>query len=238
MRQTTRQREELLRKAALKVFCRKGYHYASIRDIAQEARMQTGSVYYYVNSKEDLLENALTADLEEMTATIEQIANSDLPPEKKLREALNANMCFIADHRDGVGVFMQDWHSLSADRVSKVIAKRDYYENLFRRIVQEGISEGVFREVDVSLITFAIFGMCNYSFVWYSPNGKRSARDIAEAFSDLLLDGLAASIPKEDERRKHRSKLQITRNITALRETLESAYEAQVRALHEIEREL
>lgn len=238
MRETTRKREEILRRAALKVFCRKGYHYASIRDIAKEAGIQTGSVYYYVASKEDLLEDALTSDLEEMSGLIEPIVNSDLSPDQKLREALRAHVGYVSENLDGLGVFMQDWHSLSPERESKVIAKRDYYESLFRKIIQEGIRSGHFNDVDVGLVTFAIFGMCNYLFIWFSPNGRRSAYEIAEAFAELLLNGLLASATKEDERRKHRSRLLIAKNVGALRQALHTFHETQVQALAEIEQEL
>ncbi len=238
VRETTRKREEILRKAALKVFCRKGYHYASIRDIAKEAGIQMGSVYYYVNTKEDLLESALTSDLDEMTATIEQIANRNLSPEEKLREAIYAHMSFVSENLDGLGVFMQDWHSLSADREATVIARRDYYEGLFRKIIEEGITSGDFSDVDARLVTFAIFGMCNYLFIWFSPNGKLSAREIAEGFANLLLNGLAASATKEDQRRRHRSKLLIARKVETMREALQVFHETQLHALAEIEQEL
>ncbi|MCL5958786.1 MAG: TetR/AcrR family transcriptional regulator [Chloroflexi bacterium] len=237
-RETTRNREEILRKAALKVFCRKGYHYASIRDVAQEAGIQTGSVYYYVSSKEALLEDALTSDMEEMGRLIEQIANSDLSPEVKLRDAVHAHIGYVTEHLDGVGVFMQDWHSLSPERESRVIARRDNYEALFRRIIQEGITSGDFCEVDVALVTFAILGMCNYLFIWYSKGGKSSAREIAEAFAALLLNGLVASPAREDERQQHRSWLTVARKVQTLREALQALNESQAHALAEIEQEI
>lgn len=238
MRDRTRKRDEILRKAALKVFCRKGYHYASIRDIAREAGIQTGSVYYYVASKEDLLEDALTSDLDEMTGPIEQIVHGDLSPDQKLRAALRAHLDYVSEHLDGLGVFMQDWHSLSSEREAKVISKRDHYESLFRGIIQEGISSGHFRNVDVGLITFAIFGMCNYMFIWFRPHGKRSAGEIAEAFMDLLLDGITACATKEGERQEHRSRLLIARKVQMLREALQAFHGAQAEALGEIDKEL
>lgn len=238
MRETTRKREETLRKAALKVFCRKGYHYASIRDIAKEAGIRTGSVYYYVNSKEDLLEDALTSDLEEMTGPIERIANSDLPPDERLRQAIEAHLSFVTENMDGLGVFMQDWHSLSPERESKVIAKRDHYEGLFRKIVQDGIKSGHFNDVDVSLVIYALFGMCNYLFVWYSPKGKYSAKEIAAAFAELLLNGLLASAGRDKARRQHHSILAIAEKVESLRRVQQAFSETQAQALAEIERQL
>lgn len=222
----------------MRVFRRKGYHYASIRDIAKEAGIQSGSVYYYVTSKEDLLEHALRFDLDEMTTLIQQIASSDLTPDKKLREAITVHLEFVTANMDGLGVFMQDWHSLSPDRESQVIAKRDYYESLFRGIIQEGIKSGDFNVVDVGLITFAIFGMCNYIFVWFRPDGKRSAREIAQVYTHLLLDGLTACATKEGERQEYRSRLAIARRVHSLREALQGFNDVQVKALGDIENEL
>lgn len=222
----------------MKVFREKGYHNASIRDIAAMAGIQKGSVYYYVASKEDLLADVLERELELLTKPLKTIASSDLPSDEKLRQAIANHMSFAAEHLDALAVVVQDLHSLSPEKRAGIVAKRDHYETVFRSIIEEGVQTGVFGDTDVKLATFAILGMCNYAFLWFSGSGRLSPEEIAKYFADTVLNGLLAAGNDEVPRQTLRLERQLTRHTQALRNSLETFQESQLVILSEMQKEL
>ncbi len=60
-----------------------------------------------------------------------------------------------------------------------------------RRLIQEGMAEGAFAPGDPKLLTFALLGAMNWIPRWYDPRGSARSGEIAAAFADYLLAGLA-----------------------------------------------
>jgi hypothetical protein len=88
----------------------------------------------------------------------------------------------------------QDW--LVTTRHKKEIVKlRDSYEEMLCRIIQEGISEHIFRKVNVKMLAYTIIGAANYTWVWYSPRGAMTPQQIADHMSDFILSGIMAVQP-------------------------------------------
>src|SRR5579875_3502978 len=99
--------------AATRVFSRRGYHAASMAEIADEVGMRKPSLYHHVRKKEDLLfaiHERLIDELTEQTSAALAAAHS--APER-VREVLRVSMSFVARHRDGVTVFLQERRAVS-----------------------------------------------------------------------------------------------------------------------------
>ena len=66
-------KREAIRDAAVKVFAAKGYHTATVSEVAEVANVGKGTVYFYYASKEDLLLEILVYHFDQMMSVIEQI---------------------------------------------------------------------------------------------------------------------------------------------------------------------
>ena len=65
------------------------------------------------------------------------------------------------------------------------------YQDLFRKILQEGIDAGEFApETDTQIVMRAILGMCNYTWSWYDPDGRVPVRELARMFTEMILGGI------------------------------------------------
>jgi TetR/AcrR family transcriptional regulator, cholesterol catabolism regulator len=64
-------------------------------------------------------------------------------------------------------------------------------------VIKRGIDDGSFRAVDVKLATLAVFGICNWSYQWYSSRGPLRTREIAYVLWDVVVNGLADSTDGE-----------------------------------------
>src|SRR3989304_7631004 len=93
--------EEILRQAA-KVFKEKGYHGASVQDIADAVGMQKGSLYYHIESKEDLLFRVMDRGMGTVLAPLEEVARLTESPVAKLRLAVENHVRLLTQNLDAL----------------------------------------------------------------------------------------------------------------------------------------
>jgi len=190
MEKHARKRIDILRSAAAS-FQRRGYHGASVGEIARTLNMTKGNLYYYFKNKEDILyvchEHALSIILDKL----EQIESSELAADEKLRRLIDSFVHLFINDMQGTS-WTLELEALPPHLLKKVIAKRDKVERGFRRILREGMIDGTFAPGDATLLTFAILGVINWIPSWYRPSGKSSADEIGRTFADYLVNGLLA----------------------------------------------
>jgi AcrR family transcriptional regulator len=183
--------------AATKLFSEKGYRGTSMRDLGDALGLNAGSLYAHVRSKEDVLlaiVNRMSSVHEEFMT---QIARSDLAPIDQLREVARNTMHLIGENRAAATVYFDEWKSLSPRRRKTVIAKRDSFDAALRSIIEACIADGTFRKVDVKLVSIAFASVFNFAYQWFTPSGEFTATHMADAFFDLLIQGLGAG-PESD----------------------------------------
>jgi TetR/AcrR family transcriptional regulator, cholesterol catabolism regulator len=78
--------------AAARVFREKGYDGATLRDIAEEAGLLPGSLYYHIRSKEELLRLIIEQPIRDLHVHLEEIVTSEASPAQKLAQALAAQL--------------------------------------------------------------------------------------------------------------------------------------------------
>ncbi len=186
--------------AALRVFQQKGYHAASMQDLADAVGLQKASLYHYISSKEDLLIAVCERGTGALTAQLTELAAAPLPPTEKLARAITSHLLALCEQLELFTVYLREQKFLAGRQRASVRAQGERHAQLLESILQEGIHAGEFRAVDVKMTAHAIIGMCNWLYQWYSPKGPLSPREIAAIFSDLVIRGVAQPKP-------HRKKL-------------------------------
>ncbi|OWV12876.1 TetR family transcriptional regulator [Micromonospora wenchangensis] len=97
-------REQQMLDAAVKVFSRRGFHAASMDEIAEDAGISKPMVYAYLGTKEELFIACLHRETARMVLAIAGAAAPDLPPDQRLWRGLRAFFGFVGAHRDGWAV--------------------------------------------------------------------------------------------------------------------------------------
>ncbi|PZN10119.1 MAG: TetR/AcrR family transcriptional regulator [Bacillota bacterium] len=192
MNRSSSRREEILAVAG-QLFRQKGYHATSMQDIAERLRLQRGSLYAHIDSKEELLFEIADRAAERFLAAIEEAERAGRTAAEKLRLAMRAHMAVLAGYRDTATVFLHEWRFLRDDLRHRILEKRDRYEQHWRRIIAEGVAGGEFRPVDDRFGALLALSAVNWAYQWYSPAGSLSPEQVADRFADLILEGLRAS---------------------------------------------
>ena len=191
MPQAKESRADQLLETATLLFKEKGYHNTSMRDLADALGMQKGSLYYYIDSKEELLRELLEQATSILGAQIDEIYAADLCPSEKLRLALENHGQAMMDHLNLVTVYLQEYRSLPPERLQEVLVTREHYEQRLMQILQDGIDSGEFRPVDVKMTVFGFLGMLNWTHQWFSPQGALTSEQIAAILADLAMHAVS-----------------------------------------------
>lgn len=186
-----RRREDIFN-AAARIFNEKGYAATSIQDVADAVGILKGSLYYYIDSKEDLLFQIIQ-DVHRVS--LEWLEALEASPDEtlvKLRTFIEGHVANNARNLEKIGVFFHDFRSLSPERRAVIVAERDRYDGFLRDLVRRGQQEGVLRaDADPKLTSMAVLGAMNWLYQWYQPGGGAEPEQVAREFANLILAGLA-----------------------------------------------
>jgi len=186
-------RIEILKSAAA-AFRHRGYHGASVDEIASALEMTKGNLYYYFRNKEEILFAWHDYSNDVLLALLADAQATDAGPDVKLRKLVVAFIHLILDELRGTALTL-DLEALSPTLLKRVIAKRDRFDYGMREIIQQGMDEGIFRPGDPKMISFAILGAVNWIPKWFDPAGPATSEQIGESFADYLVGGLLRQAP-------------------------------------------
>jgi AcrR family transcriptional regulator len=197
-RGATSRRAEILR-SAVAAFRRRGYHGASVDEIAGTLGMTKGNLYYYFKNKEEILFFCHDWSLDILLDRLQEVQAQGGPPDGQLRRLIVAFVHMIIDELHGTALTL-DLQALSPAHLKRVIAKRDRFDRGLRKIIEDGIASGVFAPGNPKLLTFAVLGAANWITRWYDPKGPATSDEIGHAFADFCLRGMR-SIPRNRQQR-------------------------------------
>lgn len=181
---------EAILEAAVALFGKRGYAGTTMRDIAGEVGVLPGSLYAHISSKEMLLDEIVELGIESFLAI-----ETNLPQEgsgaDKMRAAIKAHVAVAAVHPGRSLVVFHQWRFLTEPNLTRALNKRRRYQQLFVRLIDEGIADGSFApNLDTKIAVFTILGALNWIPEWYSPRGHYGPAEIADRIADQLLRGL------------------------------------------------
>jgi AcrR family transcriptional regulator len=185
---TSDRRIEILKSAAA-AFRRRGYHGASVDEIASALAMTKGNLYYYFKNKEEILFACHEYSLDKLLTLMGDVQAENITPEAKLRKLVLAFVHTILDDLHGTALTL-DPEALSPPLLKRVISQRDQFDHGIRTIIQQGIDQGQFRPGDPKMIEFAMMGAVNWISKWFDPAGEQTSDQIGDAFADYLVGGL------------------------------------------------
>jgi AcrR family transcriptional regulator len=192
------QKLEFILRTAARIFAEKSYHSTSMRDISRETNVSLAGLYHYCRSKEELLfliqDNCFGRVLERLEKQLEEVKD----PIAKLGIFIENHLSFFAANMAEMKVLSHEAESLRGDLHAHVSTRKDNYTKLARKILQEVQDASQSKQpVDLTVATYALFGMMNWIYNWYDPEGKLKVHDLAQHLTQLFLGGFAPGLALE-----------------------------------------
>lgn len=185
--------KQKIKDISVKLFEKDGFSETSIQDIVNKLGVTKGTFYYYFESKEQLLMDIHLEYIEILLAKqTEIVKDTKLKAKEKIQAVIRL---FIADFSDKAAngrIFFREMRHLNDENKQVIKEKRYLFKDNIQLILKEGIQSGEFKEdIHVEMITLAIIGTTNYSYIWFNPKGEVSSDQLSRIYSDLIMDGIA-----------------------------------------------
>lgn len=187
-----RRRDAEVLAAAADVFYERGYASATVQDVADSLGMLKGSLYYYIDSKEDLLYllmEEIHEGVGEMLATIQ--AEEDLSALQQLERYARATIEYNARNLKKISVYYHDIDLLGGARREEIVSWRRSHEDQITDLIRQAQAEGdAVEDIDPKLLTNCLFATVIWMYRWYRPGRGVSVDDISETCGRFVLGGL------------------------------------------------
>lgn len=192
-----RKLEFILRTSAA-IFAEKSYHSTSMRDISRATGVSLAGLYHYCKSKEELLfliqDNCFGRVLERLEDRLLETHE----PVERLRVFIENHLLFFAANMSEMKVLSHEADSLQGDLHAHVSTRKNNYTQLARKILRDVQAEQEAGErIDLTVATYALFGMMNWIYNWYDPKGKLNVSNLAQNVTQLFLGGFLSRGSKD-----------------------------------------
>lgn len=134
-------REQQIIDMAVQVFAKRGYHPASVDEIAEMAGISKPMVYLYLDSKEGLFLACLRREAERLVAAFQGAARGVGSPEMRLWAGLSAFFAYVTEHRDSWVVLHRQASELSEAITEEVARARRAVMAEVAGLVRDGVAE-------------------------------------------------------------------------------------------------
>jgi AcrR family transcriptional regulator len=195
-RERQQRRADILR-AAEQVFAAKGFHEASIEEIARAAEFATGTVYLYFRDKETLYIELFEGKIRELTAAIQAQVESVKDPLESLKLLVRARMGFFERNRAFFRIYAREGmnrYENRHDRWSGVVGLYQEYLSLIGKLIQACQRRGMIRKSDPHLLAVALSGMMiQLTRDWLQSQEEDPLTARAEFVMKLFLEGACAA---------------------------------------------
>jgi AcrR family transcriptional regulator len=178
--------------AAVDMFHERGYASTSIEDVAKAVGLLKGSLYYYIQSKEDLLFRIVDDVHTDVQATMDEaFADTTVPPLERLVRFARKQVEYNARNVDRIAVYHHEWQRLQGDRLAEVRKRRRTQEQAVVAVLEEARSRGdVPDDLDAQLAARCAFATIIWPYTWYRP-GSVSPERLASFCAEFVLHGLS-----------------------------------------------
>jgi AcrR family transcriptional regulator len=194
VRQERRNRKADIVRCFAELVAERGYDSVSLRDVAETLAMSKGTILHHFRSKDRLLEQVhsdyMRRRLDEARGFLAEL---DSPADQVRAIVLQLMYAQASDRAATVAFAREIVRFASEELMADVRRMRDEYSALLHGAIERGIERGQFTDADPEIVALQIFGMCNWSWTWYRPDGPLGAEQIAETFIAVLFRGLAPS---------------------------------------------
>ncbi|MGE5593911.1 MAG: TetR/AcrR family transcriptional regulator [Betaproteobacteria bacterium] len=188
-------KRDLILDAAQQVFSKKGFHQATVEEIADVAGVGKGTVYLYFPSKKEVLVALIEERLRELTGElkerVEAVAAGLRTCTEKLRQAISFQMEVLRKSQDFLTVMSGDIGELGQELDRRTREARRAFVAVMETIISEGTRKGEFRDIDPRLASYAVEGMIIHGAVGLTiGEGAQISDEHVSQVVDLCLNGI------------------------------------------------
>lgn len=167
--------------AAARLFRENGFDRTTVRDIARETGIQSGSLFHHFASKEDILFAVMIEVIRFNTERLRQAVAGVANPVEQLRRLIRAELqSIVGDTSEAMTVLVYEWRCLSEEKQKEALAGRQVYERIWLDSLKAAQDAGQMT-ADPLVMRRLINGMTSWTSNWFDPDGSLDLDGLTEA---------------------------------------------------------
>lgn len=186
------ERREHLVKLAAELFAEKGFQATTVRDIAKEAGILSGSLYHHFDSKESIVDEILSTFFDQLMSANRAVIDKGGEPREVISELVRIAFGTLEPHRAAITVMQNDWNYLKdMERFAYLTDSENVVEKMWVGAIKEGQKSGLFRsDIDPKLTYRMIRDTIWVAVRWFQPGGRLNAKGLSDQYLKVLFDGI------------------------------------------------
>jgi AcrR family transcriptional regulator len=184
---------------AAKLFNTKGYLQTTMDDITTGARFSKGGIYHYFSSKDEILffvlDRYMSLVLQDLEHDLEEIKTA----RKKIQYIIARHIKLYTENPAEAKTLLNEKYRLPKKYRRKIDQKERQYFQIVRKVfVFFFAGKQKLPGPQITVITFLLFGICNWIFSWYDPKGAVNSETLSEIIWKIFLNGVDGFRRSED----------------------------------------
>lgn len=188
------ERKQQILAAAMPVFARQGFSGARMDDIAAEAGLSKGALYWYFESKDAIIDALMELFFDRELAQFKELFEADGPANERLRAAMNV----LVSEMDELVNFMPvayEYYATALREGNTFDFFQEFYQgftDVLTGMIRQGVASGEFRaDIDPVLAATMIVSFFEGAiFIWVFNRERLTLKDMADTAMTVMLDGL------------------------------------------------
>ncbi|WP_131740371.1 TetR/AcrR family transcriptional regulator [Actinomadura roseirufa] len=184
-------RDHLVRLAA-DLFAEKGFQATTVRNIAEEAGILSGSLYHHFDSKESIVDEILAGFFGEIMPAYRAVVDEGADARTTVAGLVRVAFGTLEPHRAAITVMQNDWNYLKGmERFAYLSKSEDEVERMWVDALRAGQADGSFRaDIDPKLTYRMIRDTVRVAVRWFRPGGGLNAQGLADHYLKVMFDGI------------------------------------------------
>lgn len=200
MTQKVSREEELLR-GAIVLFSRNGFRETSMQELADQLNITRPLVYYYFESKEELLWRIIGHLTDNLLEQARPIAAGEAAPLSRLRLLIDAHVRTLLANLDAFRILFAERHNVTGRQDLRLKRGEGLYHALISGVVAEAQEAGVVMPGNPRLIAKLAMSSANSILRWYLPGATTPPATITSTTVDFIVRGLSLATTDDVEQR-------------------------------------
>jgi len=187
-------RHDQILAAAAELFASKGVAATTVREIADEVGILSGSLYHHFDSKEAMVDEILSPYLRDLGDACKRVSARPADPRDKLRDLISACLAVVEAHPHATEIYQSDVnYLLQFERFGYLTAAAAQVRQAWLEILDDGVAQGAFRPDLEPRIVYRLMRDAIWPSVrWFRPSPEHPLSSLAAECTSLFLNGLAA----------------------------------------------
>ena len=176
-----------------------GYSATSMNNIAKKIGIRASSLYNHIDSKQEILSSLLLTIANKFHCGIVEANNMSCCYREKLQEIIKAHIRVATENQDITALITQDWKHLEEPSLSRFLEIRQNYQEIFRRVIAEGIAAGELKSTNLEITLNVI--LSSLRWIYYSKiyvdTSNMGLEELERTVLEIVFKGIDAKASED-----------------------------------------